>query len=77
MSFTIIQARTHKIGHGLDYNKEHHLLSCTAFVLERLVFCDALTQHMQHSFSQEYKDISQAAGPLQMAYVLGRTEPPH
>jgi hypothetical protein len=72
-----LQAPSHKIGHGLDYkvcrlcnsgqdeNEEHHLLSCTAFVPERFVFCDALTQHMQHSFSQEYRDISQAAGPLQ------------
>jgi hypothetical protein len=82
-----LRARTYKIGHGLDSkvcrlcnsgqdeNKEHHLLSCTAFVPERFVFCDALTQHMQHSFSREYIDISQAAGPLQMAYLLGRTEP--
>lgn len=58
-----------------DETKEHHLIRCSAFVGERVAFCDALTQHLQASFSVEYKDILLAPGPSQLAYLLGRSEP--
>jgi hypothetical protein len=81
-----LQARIHEKGRtqgskvcklcysGDDETEEHHLLQCTAFLPERLLFCDTLSRHLIGDFPREYTEFLNAPASLQTAFLLGRFE---
>lgn len=55
-------------------DEAHYLLNCPAFTPERATFASQLETNLQTLFPHEFQDIASAPTPLQMAYLLGRTE---
>lgn len=57
-----------------DETEEHHLLRCTAFVSERLLFCDTLHRNFHKEFPRESQILFSSNPSQQLAFFLGRAE---